>query len=205
MKTLDLWTDTSILLLCRTAAHTTLCSGISLVRPSTICYNRCQIYYGTYYNNNMLLCYPSLLPLVEADPLYYSFISTSISVCGEKPWPPDTDILSHHDDNESTVDAPNPSSPPSLNDSCSSDSTTGVSFGIAVCNQIASFCWTYSLYFRLTTLQFWLIGSFVSHRTMSPPWWTKQLQYKLSWTPFTLNSLLLPLSRLHHLQSCDTF
>ena len=42
-----------------------------------------------------------------------------MSVCGEEPCPPvvtNIDLLSHADDNESTVDALDPTSPSSLND-----------------------------------------------------------------------------------------
>ena len=54
----------------------------------------------------MLLHYLSLLPVVEAD-FFYSFISTSMPACAEKPCPPvttDINVLYIADLNESTLD-----------------------------------------------------------------------------------------------------
>ena len=66
------------------------------------------------YNDRMLLCCLFILPVVETDPLYHYFISTSMSVCGMEHCSPvvtDIDVLSHADDNESTIDALDPSLP----------------------------------------------------------------------------------------------
>ena len=68
VETLGLWTDSSISLLHRIAAHTTLCSGVSQGQAFHNLLQQLSVKLWSY-NAKMLLRHISFLPVTESDPL----------------------------------------------------------------------------------------------------------------------------------------
>ena len=74
VETLGLWTDSSISLLRRIAAHTTLRSGVSQGQAFHNLLQKLSVKLWSY-NTKMLLHHISLLPVTESDPLDHSLFT----------------------------------------------------------------------------------------------------------------------------------
>ena len=125
VETLGFWTDSSVSLLHRIAARTTLRSGVSCGQAFHNLVQQLSIKLWSY-NAKMLLHFLSLLPVTEADPPSHSFTAPSTSACRGGPvHSPATDdtIFSDGDHTQSLVDALDPDPTLSLNASCPSDPT----------------------------------------------------------------------------------